>query len=83
MSNSLFPGKVAFHYFENLYNLYQCHRHSHLDLIFFATMDRFDSEFRLIKEIKNHPTLQLVPLALFSPYPDKEAIIEGSRLGVD
>jgi diguanylate cyclase (GGDEF)-like protein len=83
LSKSLFPGKVVYHYFKNLTRLYENFRKSRLDLIVIANTGDIGIEFDLVREIKKHPTLQLIPLILYTPYPDKAIIIEGFRCGAD
>lgn len=83
LSNSLFPGKAIFHYFEDFDRLYEIYRHYSLDLIVIASTEEMDCEFEMIRQIKSHPVLQLVPTIIYVPYPEKKVIAEAFRHGVD
>ncbi|MBD3169599.1 MAG: diguanylate cyclase [candidate division Zixibacteria bacterium] len=83
LCDSLYPDKVIFHYFENFGQLYENFRQSQLDLIVIASNINLESLLELADNIKAHPTIQLIPLILYTSIPEKHVIIEAFGKGVD
>ncbi|MCP4632616.1 MAG: diguanylate cyclase [candidate division Zixibacteria bacterium] len=81
--NSLISVEAVLHYFKNIDELYQRHCHTNLDVIVIAAGSDFEDEFKITQLIKQHPTLQLLPLILYAPEPDKDIIVKGFEYGVD
>jgi len=54
-----------------------------LDLLVIAGKGTFETELKLAKRIKKHPTLFLAPLVLYHPCPQKKVVLSGFDFGAD
>lgn len=80
---SLPTKEVNFYAFRSFNHLSQYIQQQNLDLIVIAARDKFENELRLVKKIRNHSLLSLVPILLCHPLAPKELIIKGFRAGAD
>lgn len=83
LESALGKKRIFFHNFQKLSDL-QEYIHSYiLDLIVVAGKCSFTPELKLLKKIKKHSVLSLVPLVLYHPNPKKKLLLAGLSLGVD
>lgn len=71
---------LSFREFAELEALIQKHI---LELLVVAGKGTFETELKLAKRIKNHPTLFLAPLVLYHPCPQKKVVLSGFDFGAD
>jgi len=83
LRETFIPQVVEFHYFVSLEELFEKHRHSHLDLIIIALGTGISEGIKLLSNIKKHPTLQLIPTILYSPNPKRSIVIRGFEYGAE
>lgn len=81
---SCFPSRgVVWHEFDNIGTLQEFIQSIVLDLVFVAGNKSFNSQLGLIRKIKKHSILSLVPLILYHPAPDRKTAIAGLSTGAD
>lgn len=79
-----FPSRgVVWHDFHDTSSLREFIQSFILDLIFIAGKDSFNSQLSLIRKIKKHSILSLVPLVLYHPAPDRKTTMAGLLAGAD
>lgn len=79
-----FPSRgIVWHEFHDIASLREFIQSFILDLIFIAGKDRFNSQLSLIRKIKKHSILSLVPLVLYHPVPDRKTTMAGLLAGAD
>jgi len=75
--------RVRFHNFQEFSDL-KDYIHSYiLDLIVIGGKGGFTSELKLLKKIKKHSVLSLVPIVLYHPNPRKKLFLAGLSSGAD
>ena len=75
--------RIRFHNFQKFPEL-QEYIHSYiLDLIVIGGKGNFSSELKLLKKIKKHSILSLVPIVLYHPHPTKKQLLAGMSSGAD
>ena len=83
LANSFGSKEVKFCNFADFRELTQCIQQQDLNLIVIAAKGRFEGELGLVKEIKNHSLLCLIPILLYHPTASKGLIIKGLKMGAD
>ena len=83
LSKSLSGKNFVFRPFNNFTDLNRHIQQQNLDLIVVAGLGSFINELKLVKKIKNHSLLSLVPVFLYHPFATKELIVKGFKSGAD
>jgi len=83
LKKSLGKKKIQFHQFDEIAQLRKFIKFYILDMIVIAGKEDFKGELQLVKNIKRHSVLSLVPLILYSPQPRKRTILAGWKAGAD
>jgi GGDEF domain-containing protein len=79
-----FPSRgVVWHEFCDLASLHEFIQSFILDLIFITGKNNFNSQLSLVRKIKKHSILSLVPLVLYHPAPDKKTTLAGLLADAD
>jgi diguanylate cyclase (GGDEF)-like protein len=79
-----FPSRgVVWHEFCDLVSLHEFIQSFVLDLIFITGKNNFNSQLSLVRKIKKHSILSLVPLVLYHPAPDKKTTLAGLLADAD
>lgn len=83
LRKSLGKKRIQFHQFDEIAQLHNYIKSHILDMIVIAGKGDFIEELQLVKNIKKHSVLSLIPLILYSPQPQKKTILAGWKAGAD
>jgi PleD family two-component response regulator len=73
----------SIHYFRTMEELLRLSQRFHLDMIFLAGKGDFTTELELMRRIKSHIFLEVIPSILYHPQPDESVVISGFENGCD
>ncbi len=76
-------GTISFHYFTTLNELLILSQRFHLDLAIIAAKGDFLKELELVRLMKSHIFLSIIPTVLYHPDPPDDILIAGFQNGVD
>jgi len=76
-------GVVSFHFFHTLEELLVLSQRFHLDLALIAGDNDFLKELELVRLMKSHIFLSIVPTVLYHPEPREDILIAGFQNGAD
>jgi diguanylate cyclase (GGDEF)-like protein len=83
LSNALSGNKVSFHYFRTIDDFLILSQRFNIDLAVIAGVGDFRNELELIRLIKSHIFLSIIPTVLYHPDPSEEILIAGFENGAD
>jgi len=75
--------KVSFHYFRTIDELLILSQRYHLDLIVIAGKGTFEIELNIVRLIKSHIFLSVIPTILYHPDPGDSALMAGFENGAE
>lgn len=76
-------GDISFHFFRTLDELLVLSQRFHLDLVFIAGTGEFLKELELIRLMKCHIFLSIIPAVLYHPEPKENVLVAGYQNGAD
>jgi len=83
LSKAYPPDLVSFHYFLTIDELLILSQRYHLDLAIIAGNGGFMKELELIRLMKSHIFLSIIPAVLYHPNPSEDILISGFQNGAD
>ncbi|SYZ74076.1 Response regulator receiver modulated diguanylate cyclase [Candidatus Zixiibacteriota bacterium] len=83
LSKSFLKDKISFHYFRTLDELLVLSQRYHLDLVIIAGKSEFMKEIEMVRLMKDHIFLSIIPTVLYHPEPSEAELIAGFDNGVD
>ena len=83
LSKSFAKDDISFHYFRSVDEFLRISQRFQIDLAVIAGKDDFLTELELIRLMKNHIFLSIIPTVLFHPNPTEDILIAGYENGAD
>ncbi len=75
--------RMSFHYFKSVDELLMLSQRYHLDLIIIAGKGDFLAELDIVRTIKNHIFLAIIPAMMYHPDPSEDILVSGYQNGAD
>lgn len=75
--------QVSLHYFRSIDELLMLSQRYHLDLIMIAGKGSFEKELEMVRLIKSHIFLAVIPTILYHPGPAEKVLIAGHENGAE
>lgn len=83
LSRMFLEEKVSFHYFRTIDELLVLAQRYHLDLVIIAGKDDFIKEIEMVRLMKEHIFLAIIPTVLYHPDPPESVLVSGFENGTD
>jgi diguanylate cyclase (GGDEF)-like protein len=83
LSRSFEREKISFHYFRTLDELLVLSQRFHLDLVIIAGKGEFLKEIEMVRLMKDHIFLAIIPTILYHPEPSEPLLMTGYVNGTD
>ncbi|MCX6826179.1 MAG: GGDEF domain-containing protein [candidate division Zixibacteria bacterium] len=83
LSKSFEGEKISFHYFRTIDELLILSQRYHLDLVIITGTGEFLKEVEMVRLMKDHIFLAIIPTILYHPEPSESILAAGFENGVD
>jgi diguanylate cyclase (GGDEF)-like protein len=83
LSRMFAKDKISFHYFRTIDELLMLSQRYHIDLVILAGKGEFLREIEMVRLMKEHIFLAIIPTVLFHPNPPETTLMAAYENGVD